>query len=268
MRQRVAEKVKGTKVLAHAQIQEANRREQLRILWRKLERLQVRFDGTLVVFFLGQNLPELHEGGVVALDRIRALQGLLRVVEFPQVGQTQPLVVPDLPVVDVPHAHRFVEVVERRLVLAQQEERARHLLQVLDIEWVQASRLLEQAERLVDFAVVPQDERFDVQWVLCELVHLRECVLDDIETLAVLLAHIQEVDEVVALLPLLLAKDLQHARVRAVRLGALAERRRASSRTHTVSCARSPGSSESLPCPLQGARYAAPGLLMLECAQF
>jgi hypothetical protein len=128
MCQRVAQEVKRPEVLPHAQVQQADCGQELRVFRRKLECLEVDLDRALVVFFLRENEAQLHEGGVVALDRVGALERVLGRLELAQVRQAQPFVVPDLPVVLVSHSQGLLQAVKRRLVLAQQEQHSPHLL--------------------------------------------------------------------------------------------------------------------------------------------
>ena len=101
-----------------------------------------------------------------------------------QVHVAQPLVVPNLPVVDA-DAQRLLVHIERGLVSRQQVQRATHLLQVRDVVRVEACCRLEELQRLVDLAALALDERLDIDWVLSHAATVLELLLNGLEALVI-----------------------------------------------------------------------------------
>ena len=124
-----------------------------------------RLDGGLVLLLQREDLAELHVRRVVPLDGVGALEAVGRRLVLLQVHVAQPLIVPDLPVVDAYPLCLLVDV-QRRLVLAQQVERAAHLLEVADVVRVEARRRLEELQRLLYLAALALDQRLDVDRIL------------------------------------------------------------------------------------------------------
>lgn len=83
-----------------------------------------------------------------------------------------------------------------------------NLLEVANVVGVDAGCELKKVQRVLDVASVAQDQSFDIQRVLGKLVDFLQRVFDECEALIPVLAHIQLVDEIVALLPLLWCEDL------------------------------------------------------------
>ena len=123
-----------------------------------------RLDGGLVLLLQREDLAQLHVRGVMALDRVGALEAVRRALVLLEVHIAQPLVVPNLPVVDA-DALRLLVHVERRLVLAEEVERTADLFQVADVVRIQAGRRLEELQRVLDLAALALDKRLDVDGV-------------------------------------------------------------------------------------------------------
>jgi hypothetical protein len=123
-----------------------------------------RLDGGLILLLERVDLAQLHVRGVVPLYRVGSLETVCRALVLLEVHVAQPLVVPDLPVVDA-DALRLLVHVERRLVLPEEVERAADLFQVADVVRVQAGRRLEELQRVLDLAALPLDECLDVDRV-------------------------------------------------------------------------------------------------------
>mmetsp|Transcript_9177 Transcript_9177/g.24421 ORF Transcript_9177/g.24421 Transcript_9177/m.24421 type:complete len:201 (-) Transcript_9177:109-711(-) len=199
MRQRVAEEVERLIVLSEAQVKQAHRREQLRVLRGEFERFDIDVDRGAVLLLQRIDLAQLHVRRVVPLDKVGALQALDRAVVLLEVHVAQPLVVPNLPVLRA-QLERLLVDVERGLVPAEQVERAAHLLQVRYVVRVEARRGLEELQRLGDLAALALDQCLDVDRILGQAAALLEVALDRGEARVVVEPHILHVDEPVDLL--------------------------------------------------------------------
>ena len=195
--------------LAEAQIQKAERREDVRRIRRRLERFQVRRDGGFPVFLRLVHPAELLVRGFVSAHGVGAHETLRRRAELLRARVTQALLVVNLPilvsaVVSSPlggHLLRLLVHLHRGFVLAQQVQAASHLLQVLHVVRVQSRGGLEKLQALLDAPAAALDQRLDVDGVLAQTVELGEHLLDQRQARVVLVPDVQPVDVHVASRP-------------------------------------------------------------------
>ena len=101
----------------------------------------------------------------------------------------QPLVVPQLPIV-VRIESRLLIHCERRLVPAEEVERASRLLEAGGVLRVEARDCLEARRRLVHLTMLPLDQRLHVEQVLGRARTLSEDFLDEFKALVILLSRV------------------------------------------------------------------------------
>ena len=213
LRERVAEALKGAQPVADAQVEQAERGQQLGALGRELERLDVDVNGAPEVLLLRQQASEREEGGVVARGLIRAQEGGLGLAEEPQLRQALALVVPHGPLLRgrgraaaAARAARGARLlreqplalgvdVRRAAVAAQQEERASHLLERRDGARVQARGRLEELQALEHAALLAPQQALDDERVLAERAVRVQLLLDHGLARRVLAAQVQQVHE-------------------------------------------------------------------------
>ena len=101
MRQTVAQELERLEVLTYADIQKANRCQNLRIFWRKFEAFKVHFDRTLVVLLYLEHATELYVGVLMLMDHIGLREIGDGVVIAAQKLETQSFVEVNLPIFSV-----------------------------------------------------------------------------------------------------------------------------------------------------------------------
>ena len=101
MSQTVAQELERLEVLTYADIQKANRCQNLRIFWRKFEAFKVHFDRALVVLLDLEHATELYVGVLMLMDHISLREIGDGVVIAAQKLETQSFVEVNLPIFSV-----------------------------------------------------------------------------------------------------------------------------------------------------------------------
>ena len=152
VRERVTEELEGLKVLTDPNVEQAYRCQNLAILWRELQTLQVDFYGTFIVLLDLEHAAQLDVSAFMFVDHVRLGEVGDGLVVDSQELVAQTFIEEDFPVFVV-EVEALVEDLDRRLVPANQVERTAELLQVVAVNRVQQVALLEELERFVDLAL-------------------------------------------------------------------------------------------------------------------
>mmetsp|Transcript_39906 Transcript_39906/g.87102 ORF Transcript_39906/g.87102 Transcript_39906/m.87102 type:complete len:343 (+) Transcript_39906:263-1291(+) len=189
VRQGVAEVVKGFEVLPHSQVEYAEGCQQLCVLRREFERLGIDVDGRLVILLKCEDLPELHERDVMALDGVGLREALDGVLVLSQVHVTEAFVVPGFPVIRRDLLGLIVDLYGRP-VLPEQVKAPAHLLEVVHVVRINARSCLEKLQGLLYLTLLPLDEGLHIDRVLAHAVRFPKLLLDDLHALLEFLANI------------------------------------------------------------------------------
>jgi len=161
MCQRVSKALECFELLSHAEVSKSQSGQQLRVVWRKLQRILVRPDGFFMVLSQRIHPSQLQVRRVMALYAVGFLKRPDGVFILLQIHETHAFRMRNLPILHlqvVRHLFGLVQNVQGSLMLSKEIQRASHLLQVVSASRREESRCLEQGQAFFDLALLPADE--------------------------------------------------------------------------------------------------------------